>query len=427
MQTAILKVLAQIDADEQELVKLTRSLVSYPSVYGQEKDAQEFFAAQLAKLGGDVDLWEPDISELKKHPAFISAREDFSGSPVQVTRFPGDGRGRSLLICGHMDVVPPGDGAWTVDPWQGEYRDGRIYGRGAADMKGGLAAALIALKAIKNSGIRLQGDVLVATTVDEECGSTGVLAILEKGYRADAGLIPEPTGLELNVASTGSIWFKIRVSGKAAHAGMAYRGVSAIDKSILVIQALARLQEERRIRLMHPLYADLPVPFCLNVNTIQAGTWPAVVPPEALMEGRMGVSPDEKIEDARQELEEALARCAAGDIWLQEHPPVVEYLPCRWNSGSVPVNHPFSQILKQAVEDICHMPAKISGMGPCSDSGTLIRFGNIPTINFGPRSMAMAHQTDEFVDLASLMATAKVLARTILDWCGVADQSGGEA
>ena len=246
MQTAILKVLAQIDADEQELVKLTRSLVSYPSVYGQEKDAQEFFAAQLAKLGGDVDLWEPDISELKKHPAFISAREDFSGSPVQVTRFPGDGRGRSLLICGHMDVVPPGDGAWTVDPWQGEYRDGRIYGRGAADMKGGLAAALIALKAIKNSGIRLQGDVLVATTVDEECGSTGVLAILEKGYRADAGLIPEPTGLELNVASTGSIWFKIRVSGKAAHAGMAYRGVSAIDKSILVIQALARLQEERR-------------------------------------------------------------------------------------------------------------------------------------------------------------------------------------
>ena len=343
-----------------------------------------------------------------------------------VARFPGTGGGRSLLLCGHMDVVPPGDGDWSVDPWEGDFRAGRIYGRGAADMKGGLAASLIALQALNECQIKLQGDVLSATTVDEECGSTGVLAIVERGYRADAGLIPEPTGMELNIASTGSIWFKIRVQGKAAHAGMAYRGVSAIDKAMIVIQALAKLQEERRIRLMHPLYADLPVPFCLNVNTIHAGTWPAVVPPEAVMEGRMGVSPDESIEEARRELEEALARCAAGDRWLAEHPPQVEYMPCRWNSGAVSEDHPFSQILKHAVEDICSGPAKISGMGPCSDSGTLIRFAGIPTINFGPHSMSMAHQTDEFVDVGSLLATAKVLALTMLSWCGVADDTGGD-
>jgi acetylornithine deacetylase len=421
------KVIAQIDMLEQDLIDLTRALVAFPSLHGQEKAAQEYYADRLAGLGGIVDIWEPQVEKLKKHPAFISSREDFSGSPVQVTRFPGTGGGRSLLLCGHMDVVPPGDGVWTMDPWQGDYREGRIYGRGSADMKGGLAASLIALQALKESGIRLQGDVLAATTVDEECGSTGVLAIIERGYRADAGLIPEPTGLELNTASTGSIWFKIRVKGMAAHAGMAYRGVSSIDKAIIVIQALARLQEERRIRLMHPLYADLPVPFCLNVNTIRAGTWPAVVPPEAILEGRMGVSPDESIEEARQDLEEALARCAAGDRWLQEHPPLVEYMPCRWNSGSVSEAHPFSQILKRTVEDICHKPAKISGMGPCSDSGTLIRFADIPTINFGPCSMAMAHQTDEYVDIGSLLATAKVMALTMMEWCGTAEGTGGEA
>ncbi len=412
-------VMDRLAQQQDDLVEIIRALVAFPSMYGQEREAQQYFANRLAELGGEVDLWEPDAGILKEHPAYTSSREDFSNSPVQVTRFKGAGGGRSLLLCGHMDVVPPGSGKWSMDPWQGEFKDGKIYGRGTADMKGGLGAVYLALKTIIQSGIRLKGDVFFATTVDEECGSTGALAVLERGYRADACLIPEPTGLELYTATTGSVWFRIRVPGKAAHAGMAYKGVNAIYKSIKVIESLRELEEDRRIRLMHPLYTDLPIPFCLNVNTIAAGSWPAVVPPEAILEGRMGVSPDETIEEARAELENALAMCAAGDPWLKDHPPEVEYMPCRWNSGYIPEDHPFTQILKTSVEEFCNAPAKISGMGPCSDSGTFIRFGDIPAVNFGPRSMAMAHQTDEHVDVDSAMKVAQVTASVLMEWCGV--------
>ncbi len=419
--TMVEEVRVRLEAMTSEMIKLVQDLVSFPSTFGHEEHAQMYFAQQLRDMNGITEIWEPDIAVMRSHPAFVSGREDFSGSPVVCARFPGQGGGRSLLLCGHMDVVPPGAGSWGHDPWSGVYEDGRIYGRGSADMKGGLACGIIAMKAIQAAGVALRGDVMIASTVDEECGSTGALALVIKGLKADACIIPEPTGLEMNIASTGSIWFKIRVRGQSAHAGMAYKGINSIQKAMLVIHGLKDLEETRRIRLMHPLYAHLPVPFCLNINTIRAGDWPAIVPAETIMEGRMGVSPEETIEEAKCELETAIMRIASGDPWLKDHVPEIEYLQCRWNSGLVSPDHPFSQVMATRVEEMTGEPVIFSGMGPCSDSGTLIRFAGIPSINFGPRSMSMAHQTDEHVDLDSLMKTAQVIAATILDWCGVAD------
>ncbi len=409
---------ASLAQNRDELITTVRELVAFPSLFGREEAAQRYYAGKLAGIGGAVDLWEPDVEQLRRHPAYVSARADFKGSPVQVTTFKGSSGGRSMLLCGHMDVVPPGEGAWTTDPWGGELKDGRIYGRGAADMKGGLAASYIAMRAIRDSGIRLRGDVLIGTTVDEECGSTGALALVLRGYRADGGIIPEPTGLEMNIASTGSVWFRVKVPGKSAHAGMAYKGVNSIYKAMLIIEKLRELEEQRRIRLLHPLYASHPVPFCLNVNVIAAGNWPAIVPAETVFQGRMGVSPVESIEEAKAEFEAAIRGIANSDTWLRDHPPVIEYMDCRWNSGSVDPEHPLSRLLQEHIAGVTGYPAKLTGMGPCSDSGTFIRFGDTPTINLGPNSMAIAHQTDEYVDVASLYDSARIIARAVVDWCG---------
>lgn len=412
------KVLSSLEKNKDELIATTRELVAFPSLFGQEEAAQRYYAGKLQKLGAAVEVWEPDVAEMSRHPAYVSDRESFAGSPVVVGTVKGSGGGRSMFLCGHMDVVPPGAGKWTVDPWSGLLQAGRIYGRGAADMKGGLAANYIALKSVLDSGLKLQGDVLVGTTVDEECGSTGALAIAVRGYRADGCIIPEPTGLEMNVASTGSIWFRVKVPGKSAHAGMSYKGVNSIYKSMLLIERLQELEETRRIRLMHPLYSNHPIPFCLNVNTIRAGNWPAIVPAETVFEGRMGVSPDESIEEVRKEFEDTIAAVAASDTWLRENPPVVEYMNCRWNSGSVEAEHPLSRLLQAKIAEVTGEPAKLTGMGPCSDSGTFIRYAATPAINFGPNSMAIAHQTDEYVDVESLYSTAQIIALVLLDWCG---------
>ena len=413
------QVMKSVQGLQEEMIEVTRKLISFPSTLGNEGGAQRYYADLLREIGMKVDIWEPDIDALKKHPAFITSRDHFSNSPVVAAECPGVGEGRSLLLCGHMDVVPPGEKTWSVDPWQGTLKDGKIFGRGACDMKGGLAANYIAIKALQKKNIQLQGDVLAASTIDEESGSTGALALLERGYRADAGVIPEPTGLELNTASTGSIWFRIRVFGESAHAGMAYKGVNSIYKSIKIMEALRELEESRRIRLMHPLYTQHPVPFCLNVNKIEGGEWPATVPAETVLEGRMGISPEETIEEGRQELEERIALSAKGDPWMSDHPPVIQYRNCRWNSGLVEETHPFTKTLQQQADSVLDRHARISGMGPCSDSGTLIRYGGIPTINFGPNSMEIAHQTDEYVDIESLVKTAQVIALTLIHWCGV--------
>lgn len=412
------KVLASLEKNKNELIATTRELIAFPSLFGQEETAQHYYAGKLRAIGGAVEVWEPDIDQLRRHPAYVSSRESFAGSPVVVGAFRGSGGGRSMFLCGHMDVVPPGAGRWTVDPWGGILQDGRIYGRGAADMKGGLAANYIAVKSIVDSGLKLKGDVLVGTTVDEECGSTGALAIAVRGYRADGCIIPEPTGLEMNVASTGSVWFRVSVPGKSAHAGMSYKGVNSIYKAMLIIGRLRELEEARRIRLMHPLYANHPIPFCLNVNTIKAGNWPAIVPAETVFEGRMGVSPVESIEEARKELEDTIGAVAASDIWLRDNPPVIEYLDCRWNSGMVEPEHPLCRLLQDKIAAVTGKPAQITGMGPCSDSGTFIRYAATPAVNFGPNAMTIAHQTDEYVDVESLYSTAQIIALALLDWCG---------
>lgn len=212
------------------------------STFGHEFNAQAVVLEKLRQFDMDIDVWEPSVKHLKEHAYFVSEREDFHESPNITAVKKGAGGGRSLILNGHIDVVPEGNpAAWTYEPFNAVEKDGKVYGRGSTDMKGGNTALLFALEALEACGITLKGDVLFQSVVDEECGGAGTLAAVMRGYKADGALIPEPTNLKLFVKRQGSMWFRITVRGLSAHGGTRYEGVSAIEKACMSSQPLKSL------------------------------------------------------------------------------------------------------------------------------------------------------------------------------------------
>src|SRR4030095_8167388 len=273
---------AAVDALRPELIEFARSLVRIPSVSGSEQAAQRAIAAKYESLGLSVDIVPSVREELESHPAFCDDAIPFVDRLNVVARWRGTGGGRSLILNGHIDVVPPGDlSKWTRDPWGGEIEGDRLYGRGACDMKSGLAAAAFAVQALQASGVKLRGDVMLQSVIGEESGGVGTLAtivrgyradacvILEpmnlrlapvapgagarrativRGYRADACVILEPMNLRLAPVQTGALTFRITVNGRAAHACMRPHGVSAITEFLPIASALEHLNVDRHQR-----------------------------------------------------------------------------------------------------------------------------------------------------------------------------------
>lgn len=398
--------------------ELLRELLRFKSVSGNERHAQMYMAEVLEDLGCRIDTWDPQVQDLASYPGFLTVREDFRGSPNVVGLRKGAGGGKSLILNGHIDVVPAEDEAWKRSPWSGEADEKKVYGRGASDMKGGTVSFLLALKALDEAGFHLKGDIIVESVIEEESGGAGTLACVHRGYKADGALIPEPTDLRVYRASMGSMWFRITVKGKAAHGATAYLGVNAIHKLYRIIFALEDLERRRTSEKKHPLYAHVPIPFCINIGTLRSGNWPSSVPEEALIEGRMGVSPRETIEEARGELEDAVRTAARLDPWLRENPPQVEWFGSCWNSGEVTEDEPLVQTVIKHIHGYTGKKVRGEGAPWATDAGTLIRFADTPTVVFGPGTGAVAHQTDEYIDIEHIKSAASIMALTILDWCG---------
>jgi acetylornithine deacetylase len=257
-------------------IKLLQLLVQENSTRGKESSAQAIMIEKCRQLGLQLDIWEIDRNELVRNPSFFCDRKDFNGNPNVVAVLKGTGDGRSLILNGHIDVVPVGDEQnWKHDPFSGLIEAGKLYGRGSTDMKGGTVALLLALEAIIQSGIHLKGDVIFQSVIEEESGGAGTLAAVLKGYRADGAIIPEPTNMKIFPKQQGSMWFRIHVKGKSAHGGTRYEGVSAIEKSMIVVQRLAELEKERNQRITDPLYEKILIPIPINVGKLKSGDWPS--------------------------------------------------------------------------------------------------------------------------------------------------------
>ncbi|WP_462411917.1 peptidase [Neobacillus sp. Marseille-QA0830] len=399
--------------------RLLQLLVREDSTRGNESSAQAIIIEKCRQLGLTVDIWEIGGEELTGHPAYCCDRTSFAGNPNLVAVLKGTGGGKSIILNGHIDVVPVGDVKnWKQDPFSGWIEDGKLYGRGATDMKGGTVALLLALESIIATGVKLKGDVIFQSVIEEESGGAGTLAAVLRGYAADGALIPEPTNMKLFPKQQGSMWFRITVSGKAAHGGTRYEGVNAIEKAQLVIQRLLQLEKDRNARVTDALYENIPIPIPINIGKIQSGEWPSSVPDKAIIEGRMGVAPDETITSAQQEMETCLRELDEQEEWFSRHPLTLEWFGGRWQPGTLETDHPLMHELSESFKQVTGKNPVIEASPWGTDGGILSTVGNTPVVVFGPGITEVAHDANEHINLEDMFSASEVIARTLLTWCG---------
>jgi acetylornithine deacetylase len=432
--------------DHDGLVTLLRELIAIPSLDGDESPAQRRVAAWLREAGLDADVWTIDLGELAHHPDWCHEVErdealgvvGWYGDGAAGRAAAGSGAGRDLLLNGHIDVVPVGDeAAWSTPPWDPAVRDGRVYGRGAVDMKGGLCCALFALKAVRDAGLRLRGRLSVASVVGEEDGGTGTLAMIQRGHTADGAVVVEPTRLHVVRAQAGSLMFRLVVHGLSAHGCVREEGVSAVEKFLPLLAALRRLEAERcgvagdsgagtgdrRANLAgdprSPLFAGYRLPWPIEVGTVRAGDWASSVPDTLVAEGRFGVAVGEDVAAAKRAFEEAIARVAADDPWLVEHPPDVTWWGGRFDPAMTVPADPIVTVATGAVADVTGSAPPVEGVTYGADMRLLVNVAGIPSVLFGPGDVRVAHMADECVPVEELRAAAEALVLVALRFCGV--------
>ncbi|MFI2203919.1 ArgE/DapE family deacylase [Streptomyces sp. NPDC020192] len=409
--------------DEGALGRTLLELISVPSVTGSaaESELQQRLAGRLERLGLDVDLWSMDLPALRADPGFPGAevaREEAWGLVGYTAE--GEDDGPTLILQGHVDVVPPGDPrAWDGDPFVPRVVGEVVYGRGACDMKAGLAAHLAALAAIRAAGVRLRGRVAVHFVVGEEDGGLGAFGTLRRGHTGDACVITEPTAGTLVTANAGALTFRLTVPGRAAHASSREAGVSAVDAYLPLHRALAELETERN-RDPSPLMAEYPIPYALSVGTVRAGDWASSVPDLLVAEGRLGVRLGEEPAAARAEFERCVARACAGDPWLREHPAHVGWPGGQFASGRLPEGHRLRDEVRDACADVAGWAARPRERGaPYGSDLRLYAGAGIPTLQYGPGDVRVAHSAGECVSLGEVVAVARVLVVTVMRTVGV--------
>ena len=410
--------------DVEGLVNCLSELVAIPSVTGslEEGHAQHWFAERLEESGFQIDLWSIDLSTTTTNQDFPGMEAHRSEAWGLVGSWGGD-EGPTLVLNGHIDVVPPGALAQWQDgaPFSGRVADGRVYGRGTCDMKGGLICNLFAVRAIQAAGIQLKGKVLLESVVSEEDGGLGTFATLLRGYRGDAAIIPEPTELQIVPACAGSLVFRLHLKGLSAHASVRSVGVSTIDKFWQVWRALTAL-EARRNQSSHPLMSKFKLPYPLSIGRLQAGDWPSSVPDQLIAEGRLGVALGELPDKARSEFEATLAEACQQDFWLREYPIEVEWFGGQFASGQIPVDHPLVRIVSEAHQQLHGAKPEIHGAPYGSDLRLMTDLGRVPTLHYGPGSVTKAHAPNEYVPILELVMATQTLIATILQFCGYEEQ-----
>jgi acetylornithine deacetylase len=405
--------------DEAALVENLAALVRVPSVGGTdaECEVQELCAAVLRAEGYDVDQWELDLDELQQDPWFPGAEvERTAGLGVVGTSGPGT---PALVLQGHVDVVPAGDPAtWLgADPFSAEIRGDALYGRGACDMKAGVAANLSVVRTLRAAGVQLERPLAVHCVIGEEDGGLGAFATLRRGHRGDAAVITEPTSGRIVTATAGALTFRIEVAGRSAHGSMRCEGVSAFEAFLPVHEALVRLEAERNLA-PDPLFSGSDLPYALSVGMVRAGEWASNVPDRLTAEGRLGVQLDEDPRQARLALEDAVAEASAKDPWLRENRPVVSWPGGQFASGRIDRDHPL-------VEDVASAVVATGGARPPlgaevygSDLRLYAGIGGIPTLHYGPGDIRFAHGPQEHVELGQLVQVARSLVVLALRRCG---------
>lgn len=417
-----------VDRTFDDQIEATKRFVVVPSTRGAEAPAQDFMSDQLRSRGYVVDDWSISMTDLKGLPDLGVVTHDLSlGRTVVGTLRPVKEEGRSLILQGHCDVVPAGPvRMWAGPPFRPEIRDGWLHGRGAGDMKSGTIAALYAVDAIRNAGYSLKGRLHFQSVIEEESTGIGALSTLQRGYRADCALLPEPSGQTFSDVCLGVIWFRLRVSGKPTHVASAGEGFNAIKAAAEMIRALERLEREWNSRATdHPIYGAVSHPLNFNPGIIHGGDWASSVPAWCDIDCRIGLLPEWRVEDCQREILDCISEAASGMPFLADNPPEVEWSGYLSHGYVMRDGSDARAIMEEAHEAVTGKPMRRRLATSLNDARFYDRYYNIPAFCYGPAAERI-HGFDERVNLASVREVTKAIAFFVAQWCGIAarDMSG---
>ncbi|WP_051062365.1 M20 family metallopeptidase [Ilumatobacter nonamiensis] len=404
------------DVDEH-LAQRALALVAAPSETGQEHPAIDLIASWLDPVADEVDRWVTPMADLESDPAYPGREVERDEVPVVAARIVGNRPGPIVVLTGHADVVPVGDRVkWSRDP-AGELDGDVLYGRGSADMKGGVVAAIEAFTRVAHGDRDFAGELRFVAVPGEEDGGTGTLAAIRRGWTGDLVIVPEPTsgpdGPQVVVAHGGALTYTIEVDGRSAHAATRLLGESALDHFITVYRAVERLEREVNENERNPAMVTTGLPYPTTVGVVNGGVWASNVMEKITAELRVGVTIDETVREAESRFERTLREAITGDEWLDAHPPRIERTGAAFGSSSIEVDHPLVEALRGAAESETGVrPGTIGAPYGC-DMALWRREAGAACAVYGPGEIVHAHAVDERISIAELATTARVLETTV--------------
>jgi acetylornithine deacetylase len=395
-------------------------LVALPSLLGDEAGAQGWMADTLGTMGLRVERFDIDEAKLKAHPGWSPSLISYDGRPNVVgVHAPRSVTGRSLILNGHIDVVPVGaERLWSRPPFEPHIDGDRLYGRGAADMKAGIVAYTMAMRALARLGCEPAAPVTLQSVIEEECTGNGALACLVEGYTADAALIPEP-GQDVMSAQLGVMWMTLDVYGVPVHAAVAHTGIGAIEFAQHLVQRLRELEASWNTPARrHPLYCQHEHPINFNLGRIDGGEWSSSVSTHCRVDLRLGFYPGVTPAQVRAEVEALLRDAHAAHPQRDSVSLDISYHGFQAEGLVVDLEQPAMQALMQAHHDITGSLPDARALTATTDVRFFHLYGHIPCTCYGPRGERI-HGIDEWVSLRSLHEVTAVLALFIARWCGV--------
>lgn len=414
-----------VDQKFERQVAFLSELTSHPSTRGNEQSAQKFMADELAARGYELDLWHIDIAEIQHLPGFspVLGHCDDAVNVVGIHRSRTQ-NGRSLILNGHIDVVPAGPlDMWDSPPFEPRVTDGWLYGRGGGDMKAGLASNLFALDALAFCGLAPGGDVFFQSVVEEECTGNGALACLARGYTAHAALIPEPFSEQLVIAQLGVIWFQVHLKGMPTHVAYAGTGSNAIEAAFPLIHALHEMEHRWNASENRPdEYGHMDHALNLNIGRFNGGDWTSSVPAWSVFDVRMAIFPGQSIDAAKAEIERVIMDAARENAFLRNSLPEIVYHGFHAEGYALSRDSSANAVLAVAALDKAHQ--RVSGAAlqceaitATTDARFFGLYADMPALVYGPRAEAI-HGFNERIELESMRRITKATALFIADWCG---------
>lgn len=413
------------ERSDAELREFVESLLGFESVTGSEAPAQSWVEDRLAALGFETYTWEGDAERLAAHPSFPDdpAAIDVADRPSVggVLEFGDPQAGRTLVLNGHVDVVPVEERSWSDDPFDPTWLDdgSRLRARGAADMKASLGAMVFAALDVRERVTAgedsVDGRVVVESVVDEEAGGIGAaMAAIENPYpfERDAGIVGEPTDLRPYTATEGCVMKRLTLAGRSAHAATRWRGESVLPHFIAVYEALRAFEAERAESVIHPLYDRFDNPWPVNVGTVRAGSWPSSVPAELTAEIRIGVAPGESVAAVEAAVEDRLATVVTDSEWLSVHPPSFDRFSVQFEPAVIDAAEPVVTAVQSAMRAHDRSGTEPLGATYGADSRHYIAAG-IPTVLFGPGTIDQAHFPDESIEWSAVTAARAVVGDAV--------------